>query len=89
MGPPGNDIPLANPVWNEQAGQTVSFHFRVEQPNGDFPVGSYHFNGVQTPDGMPHGTVVWPGKSPDFEEIDTWQSSATQGEPKAKGHGKY
>ena len=54
MGPLGNDIRLVNPVWNEKVGQTISFHFRIEQPNGDFPAGSYHFNGTQTPEGMPH-----------------------------------
>jgi hypothetical protein len=84
MGPLGNDIPLVNPVWNEQTGQTVNFHFRLDKANGEFPAGSYHFNGVQTPDGMPHGTVLWPGKSHGVEELDVWQSSATQGEPKAK-----
>jgi hypothetical protein len=89
MGPLGNDIPLVNPVWNEKAGQTVSFHFRIEESNGDFPAGSYHFTGTQTPDGNPHGTVLWPGRTPGSEEVDTWQSSATQDEPKAKGQGKY
>lgn len=83
--PEGGTLVNCNGVaWTSTANGAVAFGFQISgQANGDFPLGpsggsfNYRFTGVQHANGLPSGTVTWPGHGLTGGEDPTWQGEAT------------